>query len=110
GTLVVHDIKGTGFLSPQKGKTVTNVPGIVTGVRAQGSSEGYWIQDPSPDDSPATSEGIFVFTGSAPSVKAGDSVLVSAKVQEFYPLSSGDTVATTSNLSSTEIGQTSVSV
>jgi hypothetical protein len=37
-------------------------------------------------------------------------VLVSGKVQEFYPLSSGDTVATTSNLSGTEISQTSVSV
>ena len=29
-----------------------------------GSSRGYWIQDPDPDSSPATSEGIFVFTSS----------------------------------------------
>lgn len=48
--------------------------------------------------------------GSAPAVNAGDSVLVSGKVQDFYPLSSGDTVATTSNLSVTEIDQTGVSV
>ena len=109
GPLAVHDIQGTSFLSPQNGNAVTNVPGIVTGVRATGSSKGYWIQDPSPDSNPATSEGIFVFTGSAPTVAAGDSVLVSGKVQEFYPLASGDTVATTSNLSITEIDQTSVS-
>jgi uncharacterized protein len=109
GPLAIHDIQGTGFLSPQAGNTVTNVPGIVTGVRAAGSSKGYWIQDPSPDSNPATSEGIFVFTDSAPTVAAGDSVLVSGKVQEFYPLASGDTVATTSNLSITEIDQTSVS-
>jgi uncharacterized protein len=110
GPLAIHDIQGTGFGSAQNGQTVTNVPGIVTGVRAAGSSKGYWIQDPSPDSSPATSEGIFVFTGSAPAVKPGDSVLVSGKVQEFYPLASGDTVATTSNLSITEISQTSASV
>jgi hypothetical protein len=53
---------------------------------------------------------LFVFTGSAPTVHAGDSVLVPGKVQDFYPLSSGDTVATTSNLSVTEIDQTGVSV
>jgi uncharacterized protein len=110
GPLAIHDIQGTGFLSPQNGNTVTNVPGIVTGVRAVGSSKGYWIQDPTPDSNPATSEGIFVFTSSAPTVAPGDSVLVSGKVQEFYPLASGDTVATTSNLSITEIDQTSASV
>jgi uncharacterized protein len=110
GPLAIHDIQGTGFLSPQAGNTVTNVPGIVTGVRATGSSKGYWIQDPNPDSNPATSEGIFVFTSGAPTVKTGDSVLTSGKVQEFYPLASGDTVATTSNLSITEIDQTGVSV
>src|SRR5262249_8033536 len=78
--LAIHDIQGTGFISPQNGNTVTNVPGIVTGVRAVGSSKGYWIQDPHPDTNPATSEGIFVFTSSAPAVAVGDSVLVSGKV------------------------------
>ncbi len=108
GPLAIHDIQGTGFLSPQNGKTVTNVPGIVTGVRAAGSSKGFWIQDPDPDSNPATSEGIFVFTGSAPAASPGDSVLVSGKVSEFYPLASGDTVATTSNLSITEIDDPTV--
>ena len=85
------------------------MPGIVTGVRAVGSSKGYWIQDPSPDSNPATSEGIFVFTGSAPTVAPGDSVRVSGKVQEFYPLASGNTRITTSNLSITEAGARSIS-
>jgi uncharacterized protein len=110
GPLRIHDIQGPTWLSPQNGESVTNVPGIVTGVRSAGSSKGYWIQDPDPDSNPATSEGLFVFTGSAPTVHAGDSVLVSGKVADFYPLSSGDTVATTSNLSVTEIDQTGVSV
>ena len=107
GPLAIHDIQGTSFVSPQNGNTVTNVPGIVTAVRAVGSSKGYWIQDPNPDSNPVTSEGIFVFT-SAPTVAVGDSVLVSGKAQDFYPLSSGDTVATTSNLSGTEIAQSGV--
>ncbi|MFE7980090.1 lamin tail domain-containing protein [Streptomyces shenzhenensis] len=85
GPLRIHDIQGTTRISPQNGKTVTNVPGVVTGVRSTGS-KGYWIQDPEPDQNPATSEGVFVFTGSAtPLVKVGDSVLVSGKVSEYYP-------------------------
>ncbi|MFB7497937.1 endonuclease/exonuclease/phosphatase family protein [Streptomyces sp. NPDC056161] len=85
GSLRIHDIQGTTRISPQNGKSVTNVPGVVTGVRSTGS-KGYWIQDPEPDQNPATSEGIFVFTGSAtPLVKVGDSVLVSGKVSEYYP-------------------------
>ena len=64
---------------------MTNVPGIVTGVRAAGSSKGYWLQDPDPDTNPATSEGIFVFTGSAPTVAVGDSVLVTGKVERVLP-------------------------
>jgi hypothetical protein len=110
GPLRIHDIQGTSWVSPYDGQAVTNVPGIVTGVRTADSSKGYWIQDPDPDGNPATSEGVFVYTGSAPTVAAGDSVLVSGKVQDYYPLASGETTSTTSNLSVTEIDQSSVSV
>jgi uncharacterized protein len=103
GPLRIHDIQGTSWITPDNGQTVTNVPGIVTALRTSGSSKGYWIQDPNPDNNPATSEGIFVFTSSNPTVHVGDSVLVSGKVADFYPLASGETVATTSNLSVTEI-------
>ena len=109
GPLRIHDIQGTSWLSPHAGETVTNVPGVVTALRT-GSSRGFWIQDPDADADPATSEGIFVFTGSAPTVAVGDSVLVSGKINEFYPLSSGDTVSTTSSLSNTEIGTPAVTV
>ena len=112
GPLRIHDIQGTSWISPDNGQPVTSVPGIVTAIRIAGSlGHGYWIQDPDPDNDPATSEGIFVFTGSgAVTVHAGDSVLVSGKVSDFYPLSSGDTAAATSNLSVTEIGTSTVTV
>ncbi|MFD5915727.1 endonuclease/exonuclease/phosphatase family protein [Kitasatospora sp. NPDC058201] len=85
GTVRIHDIQGTTRLSDRTGKTVAGVPGIVTGVRAYGS-KGFWIQDPTADADPATSEAVFVYTGSAnPTVKVGDSVLVTGKVTEYYP-------------------------
>ncbi|MFJ9692290.1 endonuclease/exonuclease/phosphatase family protein [Kitasatospora sp. NPDC101183] len=85
GPLRIHDIQGTTRISPQAGKPVVGVPGVVTGVRAYGSVKGFWLQDPNPDADPATSEGVFVYTGSNPTVKVGDSVLVSGKVTEYYP-------------------------
>jgi hypothetical protein len=102
GPLRIHDIQGDTWISPQNGKQVTNVPGIVTALRTSGT-KGYWIQDPTPDSDAATSEAVFVYTGSAPAVAVGDSVLVSGKVEQYHPLASGDTDATTSNLSITEI-------
>ncbi|MEU6401950.1 endonuclease/exonuclease/phosphatase family protein [Streptomyces sp. NPDC046985] len=84
-TVRIHDVQGTTRISPYAGKTVTDVPGIVTGVRAYGSSKGFWMQDPTPDDDPATSEGVFVFTSSAPQAAVGDSVTVTGTVSEYVP-------------------------
>jgi len=85
-TVRIHDIQGTTRISPYAGQKVTDVPGIVTGIRTYGSSKGFWIQDPNPDDDPATSEGVFVFTSSAPKgVAVGDSVTVTGTVSEFVP-------------------------
>ena len=102
----IHDIEGTSWLSPYKDQAVTGVPGIVTGLRTFGSSRGYWIQDPSPDANRATSEGLFVYTGSTPKgVAVGDSVQVSGTVSDYYVLNSGETTATTASLSITELSQ-----
>ncbi|MFE1015659.1 endonuclease/exonuclease/phosphatase family protein [Streptomyces sp. NPDC058794] len=82
----IHDIQGGTRLSPYAGEQVTDVAGIVTGVRGYGSSRGFWIQDPRPDADPATSEGVFVFTGSTPKgVAVGDAVTVSGTVSEYVP-------------------------
>jgi predicted extracellular nuclease len=82
----VRDIQGTTRTSPYAGKQVTDVAGIVTGVRTYGQSKGFWIQDPDPDADPATSEGVFVFTSSTPKgVAVGDAVTVSGTVSEYVP-------------------------
>jgi predicted extracellular nuclease len=104
-TVAIHDIQGTTRISPYAGKAVTGVAGIVTGVRTYGSSRGFWIQDPNPDADPATSEGVFVFTGSTPKVAVGDSVTVTGTVSEFVPGG-----ASTGNQSITEITKATVTV
>ena len=55
------------------------------------------------DGNPATSDAIFVFTSSAPTVAVGDEVLVSGTIQEFRPGGSA-----TTNLTTTEIVNPSV--
>ncbi|MFD3996624.1 endonuclease/exonuclease/phosphatase family protein [Streptomyces sp. NPDC058583] len=87
----IHDIQGTTRVSPLVGKQVTGVTGIVTGVRTYGS-RGFWIQDPEGDANPATSEGLFVFTSSVPTVAVGDAVSLSGTVTEYVPggLNSGN--------------------
>ena len=107
GAVQIHDIQGDSFVSPDNGDAVTNVAGIVTALRT-GSSEGFWMQDATPDDDPASSEGIFVYTGSKPTVSPGDSVLVSGTVSDYYALASGESLSNTSSLSVTEISKPSV--
>ncbi|MEO3977081.1 endonuclease/exonuclease/phosphatase family protein [Streptomyces sp. CAU 1734] len=103
----IHDIQGGTRISPLAGQTVAEVPGIVTGVRAYGSSRGFWFQDTTGDGNPATSEGVFVFTGSGstPPVKAGDEVRVSGTVAEFVPGG-----AASGNQSLTQLTRPSVTV
>ena len=84
GPVRIHDIQGTSFVSPLDGRPIGNVPGVVTAVRTATSPRGFFLQDPAPDGDPATSEGIFVYTN-APGVTAGDAVLVSGTVKDFYP-------------------------
>ena len=59
----IHDIQGPGLVTPLLGQDVTTT-GIVTGLK----TNGFFIQTPDAnvDANPLTSEGIFVFTSSAP--------------------------------------------
>ena len=96
--LLIRDVQGTTRTSPLVGSTVT-VPGVVTAVRAFGSARGFWFQDPVPDADPATSEGLFAFTGSAtPAVAVGDAVAVTGTVAEFRPDGAGSAQQSTTQL------------
>jgi hypothetical protein len=98
----IHDIQGAGHNSPFLGMPVSSVTGVVTAKR----SNGFYLQDPTPDADDATSEGIFVFTSSSPSmVNVGDAVSVNGTVAEFRPGGSSST-----NLRLTEITGPSITV
>ncbi|XHX78745.1 MAG: choice-of-anchor I family protein [Stenomitos frigidus ULC029] len=97
----ISDIQGTSHTSPLNGQAVTGVAGIVTVLR----TNGFYLQDPNPDSSDATSEGIFVFTSSAPTVQVGDAIQVSGTVSEFR---AGG--ASSANLSTTQISSPTITV
>lgn len=82
----IHSIQGSGSSSPLAGQVVTT-SGTVTGRK----SNGFFVQEPDAtvDADPTTSEGIFVFTSSAPPAAAaiGNNVQVTGTVAEFVPSS-----------------------
>lgn len=95
----IHAIQGAAHRSPLEGQLVRNTVGVVTALRAA----GFYLQDPAADADPATSEGVFVFTTSAPVVHVGDSISVRASVREFRP--GGES---TGNLTTTELASPSI--
>ncbi len=84
----IHDIQGNGAASPlitdSSPDPVVNTGGIVTGL----TDSGFFLQAPDADTDgdPLTSEGIYVYTGSAPSVAVGDEITLTATVSEYYEL------------------------
>ncbi|MDR9405119.1 MAG: endonuclease/exonuclease/phosphatase family protein, partial [Halothece sp. Uz-M2-17] len=96
----IMEIQGEGHTSPLLDQAVKTT-GVVTAV----DSNGFYVQDPVGDDNIATSDAIFVFTGGAPSVEAGNSVTIEGTVSEFFP--GGED---TGNLSSTQISGATVTV
>lgn len=92
----IHDVQGSGPASPLEGATV-QIEGLVVGdfqqssrgVRGMhGALGGFAVQEQAAetDGNPATSEGVFVMDGSAPSidVSVGDRVCVTGTVKEVF--------------------------
>ncbi|RZL11483.1 MAG: ExeM/NucH family extracellular endonuclease [Rubrivivax sp.] len=74
----IHTIQGAGGISPLAGQTVTT-QGVVTKVM----NNGFFMQALVPDNDPMTSEGILVFTGTAPTVVPGQLMQLKGVVDEF---------------------------
>jgi hypothetical protein len=85
----VMQIQGHGASSPYAGPSgtlgalVSTPDATHTNVVTAVAKNGFYIQDSAGDDDPTTSDAVFVFTGSAPTVHVGDAVIVSGQVQEF---------------------------
>jgi predicted extracellular nuclease len=74
----IYTIQGSGNTSPLVGQTVTT-----TGVVTKLTNNGFFLQDPTGDGDPLTSDGIFVFSSTAPTVTAGQFVRLTGLVAEF---------------------------
>ncbi|KZZ96679.1 endonuclease/exonuclease/phosphatase family protein [Moelleriella libera RCEF 2490] len=76
----IAEINGDRFLSPFKDKSVSQVKGLVTAV----AENGVFLRSTQPDNNPATSEGLFVFSNTIGNqVKTGDVVTLNGVVKEF---------------------------
>lgn len=80
--LEIFELQGNGSATPYAGQSLGTNDNVVTAL----STDGFFIQTPAArsDNDIDTSDGIFVFTGSAPTVNVGDMVDVRGTVVEFY--------------------------
>ncbi|WMJ80782.1 hypothetical protein RBU49_00630 [Clostridium sp. MB40-C1] len=80
--VAINKIQGKSHKSPLEGQNVSKVKGIVTAISKDRYQNGFFMQNPNPDNDPATSEGIFVADKDT-KVKVGDEVAVDGIVKEI---------------------------
>lgn len=85
GVTPIYRIQGSGAQSPMVGATVTT-----TGVVTKLVNNGFFLQDPVGDGDPTTSDGIFVFTSTAPTVSVGQGLRLSGTVAEYNAGAAGN--------------------
>ncbi|MGD9172286.1 MAG: endonuclease/exonuclease/phosphatase family protein, partial [Candidatus Thiodiazotropha sp.] len=98
--LAIYDIQGTAHISPYEGQNVST-SGVVTAI----DSNAFFVQDPLGDGDPETSDAVYVYTSSTPTVEIGDQVEISGAVSEYTPGGSAS-----GNLSITQFYQPDIQV
>jgi predicted extracellular nuclease len=91
----IYTIQGSGLSTPIPGNVRTK--GVVVGdFEGSSGQQGFYLQDASGDGDPATSDGIFVFTGSSDLVSTGQLVSVTGVAVERFDQTSitGGTTST----------------
>lgn len=79
----IPQIQGSGPIAAITGNVITE--GVVVGdFEGASSLQGFYLQDVSGDADTTTSDGIFVFTGSATNVASGDLVRVTGFARERF--------------------------
>ncbi len=103
----ISEIQGSGDESALVGDIV-NVEAVVTHI----VSNGYYLQeeDSDADGDATTSEGIFVFTGSAPTVSVGNLVGITGEVAEFFGLTQITNVSATAVIAAVTATPTAASI
>ena len=84
--VTIEEIQGAEASSPYDGEPVIT-EGVVTAAYPTGGLNGFNLQMPGSGDSlDDASDGVFVYTGGAPTVEIGDHVRVTGVVDEFLGL------------------------
>jgi predicted extracellular nuclease len=79
----IYDIQGDGLAAAITGNLTTS--GVVVGdFEGTTGLQGFYLQDATGDADATTSDGIFVFTGAAETVAAGDEVRVTGFARERF--------------------------
>lgn len=79
----IYTIQGSGLTAAVTGLVTTK--GVVVGdFEGTASQQGFYLQDLTGDGDPATSDGLFVFTGNADTVSVGQVVRVTAYARERF--------------------------
>jgi predicted extracellular nuclease len=79
----IYSIQGSGLSAAMTGNITTK--GVVVGdFEGTASASGFYIQDLTGDGNPATSDGIFVFTGNSNLASVGDIVRVTGFARERF--------------------------
>ncbi|MFK8051396.1 MAG: hypothetical protein AB8F65_00370 [Woeseiaceae bacterium] len=88
----IFEIQGDGAASPFAGQVVRSLANVVTAL----GTDGFFMQTPTgrSDGNVDTSDGIYVFTGAAPTVFVGDIVDVEGSVTEFFGFTEFETGST----------------
>lgn len=79
----IYSIQGSGLAAAITGNVTTE--GVVVGdFEGSAGLQGFYLQDAIGDSDPATSDGIFVFTGAADALAEGDQVRVTGFARERF--------------------------
>ena len=100
----ITSVQGPGAASPIVGQTVT-VRGVVTADwRGSERLNGFFIQQPDPDQDPSTSEGLFVFAPAiATPLSVGDYVQIEGRVTEFRRAGESESLTQIANPAALEV-------
>ena len=85
GVFTIAEIQGTpATQGPDGASPFAGLTGQTTGIVTALKADGFFMQMPVGDGDPDSSDGIYVFTSSAPSVQVGNEVQVNGEIVEFF--------------------------
>ncbi len=91
----IYTVQGAGLSSPLVGQSVV-VEGVVVGdFQTTAKLNGIFVQDPTGDGNPLTSDGVFVATPGGLDVSVGDTVRITGTVAEVNSLTTINSTALT---------------